>query len=62
MQNKQMLTTHVRRYLRDYHSSGHVWQGRFKAFPTQKDEHLLTVLRYIERNSLCAALVERAEA
>jgi putative transposase len=56
-----LLTTHVRRYLRHYHSSGHVWQGRFKAFPIQKDEHLLTVLRYIERNPLRAGLVPTAE-
>ena len=47
-----LLTTHVGRYLRHYHSSGHIWQGRFKAFPTEEDEHLLTVLRYIERNLL----------
>src|SRR5262249_49242338 len=51
-----LLTTHVRRDLRHYHSSGHIWQGRFKAFPTQEDEHLLTVLRYIERNPLLAGL------
>jgi putative transposase len=57
-----LLTTHVRRYLRHYRSSGHVWQGRFKAVPTQEDEHLLVVLRYIERNPLRAGLVERAEA
>jgi putative transposase len=56
-----LLTTHVRRYLRHYRSSGHVWQGRFKAFPTQEDEHLLAVLRYIERNPLRAGLVQRAE-
>ena len=37
-----LMTTHVRRYLGRYRSSGHVWQGRFKAFPTQEDEHLLT--------------------
>ncbi|HEU5116465.1 MAG TPA: transposase, partial [Isosphaeraceae bacterium] len=29
-----LLTTHVRRYRRHYGSSGHVWQGRFKALPT----------------------------
>jgi putative transposase len=57
-----LLTTHVRRYLRHYHSSGHVWQGRFKAFTIEEDEHLLTVLRYIERNPLRAGLVNRAEA
>ncbi len=48
--------------MRHYHSSGHVWQGRFKAFPIQDDEHLVTVVRYIERNALRARLVEQAEA
>ena len=57
-----LLTTHVRRYRRHYGSSGHVWQGRFKAFPTQDDNHLITVLRYVERNALRAGLVRRAEA
>ena len=56
-----LLTTHVRRYLRHYHHSGHVWQGRFKAFPIQEDEHLLMVIRYIERNPLRANMVARAE-
>jgi putative transposase len=57
-----LLTAHVRRYHQHYHGSGHVWQGRFKAFPIQEDDHLLTVLRYIERNPLRAGLVNRAEA
>ena len=57
-----LLTSHVRRYHRHYHTSGHVWQGRFKAFPIQADEHLLAVLRYVERNPLRAKLVRRAEA
>lgn len=56
-----LLTSHVRRYHRHYQGSGHVWQGRFKAFPIQQDEHLLTVLRYVERNPVRANLVERAE-
>lgn len=56
-----LLTSHVRRYHRHYHSSGHVWQGRFKAFPIEQDEHLLTVLRYVERNPLRAGVVERAQ-
>jgi len=55
------LTAHVRRYHQHYRSSGHVWQGRFKAFPIEQDDHLLTVLRYIERNPLRAGLVEHAE-
>jgi putative transposase len=56
-----LLNTHVRRYHQHYHSSGHIWQGRFKAFPIEQDEHLLTVLRYVERNPMRAALAERAE-
>ncbi len=31
---------------------GHVYQGRFKNFMVQRDEHLLWVLRYVERNPL----------
>jgi putative transposase len=56
-----LMTSHVRRYHRHYQSDGHVWQGRFKAFPIQQDEHLLSVLRYVERNPLRARLVRRAE-
>ena len=56
-----LTTTQVRRHHRLHGSSGHVWQGRFKAFPVQRDEHLLTVIRYVERNALRAGLVQRAE-
>jgi putative transposase len=54
-------TAHVRRYDKHYHSSGHVWQGRFKAFPIEEDDHLLTVLRYVERNPVRAGLVGRVQ-
>ena len=57
-----LLTAHVRRYHSHHGTSGHVWQGRFKAFPIEQDGHLLTVLRYVERNPLRAGLVARAEA
>jgi putative transposase len=40
---------------------GHLYQGRFKSFPVQSDEHLLTVCRYVERNALSAGLVEKAQ-
>lgn len=56
-----LLTAHVRRYHRWHDSRGHVWQGRFKAFPIEQDDHLLTVLRYIELNPVRAGLVTRAE-
>src|SRR5262249_1147859 len=41
--------------------SGHIWQRRHQSFPIQQDEHLLTVLRYIERNPVRAKLAKRAE-
>lgn len=41
--------------------TGHVYQGRFKSFMVQEDEHLLAVLRYVERNALRQKLVKRAE-
>jgi len=56
-----LLTAHVRRYRKLHQGSGHIWQGRFKAFPIQENEHLLTVIRYIERNPLRAGLGARAE-
>ena len=42
-----LMTSHVRRYHRHYKGSGHVWQGRFKAFPVHSDDHNLIVLRYV---------------
>ncbi len=52
-----LMTSHVRRYHRHYNSSGHVWQGRFKAFPAESDEHLLAVMRYVERNPVRAKTI-----
>ncbi|MDR3634772.1 MAG: transposase [Isosphaeraceae bacterium] len=56
-----VLTAHVRRYHRRYQTSGHVWQGRFKAFPIEPGEPLRTVLRYVERNPVRSRLTKRAE-
>ncbi len=58
---QSLLVSHTQRYHKHYRSGGHVWQGRFKSPVIQNDEHLLTVLRYIEANPLRAGLVERAE-
>jgi putative transposase len=57
---QSLLVSHTQRYHRFHHSGGHVWQGRFKSPVIQDDEHLLSVLRYIEANPLRAYLVERA--
>jgi putative transposase len=56
-----LLTTHTHRYHLRHGTSGRVWQGRFKAFPIKHDGHLLTVLRYVERNALRSGLVDHAE-
>src|SRR4029079_10752586 len=55
--------THTMRWHAHFHTSGtgHLYQGRFKSFPIEADEHLLTVLRYVERNAKRANLVRRAE-
>ena len=55
-----LLTSHVRRYHQHYGSSGHIWQGRFKSFPVQRDGHLMTVLRYVLQNPVRAGLSSTA--
>jgi putative transposase len=55
---QSLTVTHTWRYHRRHQSVGHVWQGRFKSPVIQDDEHLLTVLRYIEANPLRAGLVK----
>src|SRR4051812_12658757 len=43
----RLLTAQVRRHHKLYRSSGHIWQGRFRAFPIEEDDHLRTVMRYM---------------
>lgn len=58
-----LTLTHTQRWHAHRHSAGtgHVYQGRFKSFPVQEDDHFYTVCRYVERNALRANLVSRAE-
>ena len=55
--------THARRWqiARGLSGYGAVYQGRFKAIPVCADSHFVRVCRYVERNALRAALVQRAE-
>jgi putative transposase len=55
-----LMTCHVRRYHQHYGTCGHVWQGRYKSFLIQEDEHLVTVARYVEGNPVRALLVDSA--
>ena len=58
-----VTTTHMRRWHahRGTAGTGPVYQGRFKSFPVQADDHLLVVCRYVERNPVRAGLAKRAE-
>jgi putative transposase len=58
-----VTVTHMRRWHahRGSAGTGPVYQGRFKSFPIEEDEHLLVVCRYVERNALRAGKVKRAE-
>jgi putative transposase len=60
---RRLTLTHTMRWHAHYLTggTGHLYQGRFKSFPVQSDEHLLGVMRYVERNPLRANLVELAE-
>ncbi len=58
-----MTHTHTMRWHAHFHTSGtgHLYQGRFKSFPVETDDHFYKVVRYVERNALRSELVERAE-
>src|SRR5271157_3821726 len=60
---QRLTITHARRWQehRGYAGLGHVYQGRYKSFPVESDEHFWVVARYVERNALRANLVLRAE-
>ena len=59
-----LTVTHTQRWHAAHRTAGTgpLYQGRFKSFPIQEDDHLGTVLRYVERNALRANLVKQAEA
>ena len=58
-----LTLTHTQRWHahRGTAGTGHLYQGRFKSFPVQEDEHYFSVARYVERNALRANLCRRAE-
>ncbi len=58
-----LTVTHTQRWHAAHRTAGTgpLYQGRFKSFPVQTDEHFVAVARYVERNALRANLVRRAE-
>jgi putative transposase len=59
-----LTVTHTQRWHSAHHTagSGPLYQGRFKSFPIQEDEHLWAVLQYVEQNPMRANIVQQAEA
>jgi putative transposase len=60
---RRLAQTHAMRWRVSHRTVGygHLYQGRFKSFPVQSDEHLLSLLRYVERNPMSARLVDRSQ-
>jgi putative transposase len=61
---RRWITVTHTQYWHAYHhtaGTGPVYQGRYKSFPMQTEEHFLTVAWYVERNALRSTLVSRAE-
>ena len=58
-----LTNTHTRRWHLSHGTAGTgpLYQGRFKSFPVEEDEHFFTVCRYVERNALRANMVSSAE-
>lgn len=58
-----LSTSHTRRYHAQTKTTGggHLYQGRYKSFLVQNDVHLLSVLKYIERNPVRAHLAKSPE-
>ena len=59
-----LTLTHTQRWHAHHHNvgTGHLYQGRFKSFPIEADDHFLAVCRYVERNALRAGLVAQVDA
>ena len=60
---QKLTITHARNWQENRRrvGYGHLYQGRYKSFPIQGDNHFYQVVRYVERNPLRANLVDRAD-
>jgi putative transposase len=58
-----LTNKHARRWHLEKNTvgEGHLYQGRYKSFICQNDNHFITLVRYVEQNALKAKLVDKAE-
>lgn len=57
-----LTVTHTQRYhaVQGSSGAGHLYRSRFRSFPIALDEHLLEVIRYVERNPIRQGFVDRS--
>jgi len=60
---QKLTITHVRNWQENRRrvGYGHLYQGRYKSFPIESDDHFYQVVRYVERNPLRADLVKQVD-
>lgn len=60
---QKLTITHVRNWQENRRrvGYGHLYQGRYKSFPVESDDHFYQVTRYVERNALRVNAVTTAE-
>ena len=58
-----LTNTHAVRWHASHHTvgTGHLYQGRFKAFPVQTERYFYSAMRYVEQNPVRARLATRVE-
>ncbi len=58
-----LTNTHTRRWhtTKKTTGQGHLYQGRYKSFLCQQDDHFITLVRYVERNAKKAGLCNMAQ-
>jgi len=58
-----LTNTHTRRWHIEKNSTGegHLYQGRYKSFICQNNNHFITLAKYVEQNALKAKFVDKAE-
>jgi len=57
---RSINTTYAGYFNARHRRSGYLFQGRYKAFVVDRDEYLLSLIRYIHENPVRAGLAERA--
>ena len=55
---RQLNGLYARRFNLRHGRCGHVFQARYRAIVVEKESHLLTVCRYVERNPVRAGIVD----